>query len=299
MLAIQFLVGQMNVPLRQLAGFLRTWQDARLSMERISEWQQLPDEEQPVPYPTDWQAPQDITISHLSFAYNPLVGNILQDISCTLPAGKTTAIVGASGSGKTTFIKLLLGFYPPTHGHIQIGGSTLKEMGLKKWRQQCGAVLQDGHIFSDSLLNNIIEGQGSPNREQLQAALTISCLQEFVQKLPQGLQTQIGVQGSGISQGQRQRILMARAVYKQPHYLFLDEATNALDAQHEKDLLQNLETFANGKTVVVVAHRLSTIRHADHIILIHEGRIAEQGTHETLIQAKGLYYQLVQNQLSV
>ncbi|NBC06975.1 MAG: ATP-binding cassette domain-containing protein [Bacteroidetes bacterium] len=302
MLAVQFIIGQINVPLSQLAEFIRRWQDAKLSLARLMEVQQTAPEETEAEgdYQLDELPEQkDITIEGLGFQYNPLSEKVLGGIHLQIPQGKVTAIVGVSGSGKTTLVKLLLGFYPPTEGRITVGGRDLGSIRKSIWRAHCGAVLQDGFVFSDTIANNIAESSYRIDKERLREAVRLANLQDFVESLPLRYNTQIGAKGNGISQGQRQRLLIARAIYKQPDFLFLDEATNALDANNEREIVDRLEGFFAGRTVVVVAHRLSTVRQADQIVVLEQGRVAERGTHDELVQQKGAYYQLVKNQLEL
>jgi ATP-binding cassette subfamily B protein len=248
---------------------------------------------------------EDISVEHLTFRYNQLSDNVLQNISIRIPAGKVTAIVGASGSGKTTLLKLLLGFYQPVQGEIHIGSTPLQTILPAAWRKRCGTVMQDGFIFSDSIANNIAESDEYPNKDRLKQAVNIANIESFIHSLPLGYNTNIGARGNGISQGQRQRLLIARAVYKNPDYLFFDEATNALDANNERVIVEKLAKFYKGelsvvpKTVVIVAHRLSTVTHADQIIVLDKGQVAESGTHRSLVEKKGFYYQLVKNQLEL
>lgn len=243
---------------------------------------------------------RSIEISNLTFRY-PGAGNdpVLQNIDLHIPEGKTTAIVGMSGSGKTTILKLLLRFYMPEKGEIRVGGQALNNLSYKTWRSQCGVVMQDGFIFSDSIERNIAVGDDYPDRAKLRHAIKVANIQDFIEGLPLGLNTKIGAEGNGISQGQRQRILIARAVYKNPEYIFFDEATNALDANNERVIMNNLQEFFAGRTVVIVAHRLSTVSNADNIIVLDKGRIIEQGTHHELTSLKGDYYRLVKNQLEL
>lgn len=302
MLAVQFIIGQINLPLSQLAEFIRRWQDAKLSLARLMEVQQADPEETDAQ--GDYQldelpAQKAIKIEGLSFQYNPLSEKVLDGIHLQIPQGKVTAIVGVSGSGKTTLVKLLLGFYPPTEGRITVGGRELGSIRKSAWRAHCGAVLQDGFVFSDTLANNIAESSYKIDKERLREAVRLANLQDFVESLPLRYNTQIGAKGNGISQGQRQRLLIARAIYKQPDFLFLDEATNALDANNEREIVDKLEGFFAGRTVVVVAHRLSTVRQADQIVVLQQGQVAERGTHDELVQQKGAYYQLVKNQLEL
>jgi ATP-binding cassette subfamily B protein len=241
-----------------------------------------------------------IQFNHVDFKYNPhRPDKILDDITLSLPNGKITAIVGASGSGKTTMIKLLLGYYSALNGKITIGGENIGEYDLKWWRRQCGVVMQDGVIFSESIARNIAVDDSEIDTEQLLCAAQIACIDKYIDSLPLKYNTLIGQDGVGLSVGQKQRILIARAVYKNPSYIFLDEATNSLDANNERSIVENLNRFYNGKTVVVVAHRLSTVRNADNIVVLEHGRIVEQGTHEVLNLRRGSYYNLVKNQLEL
>ncbi len=301
MLAIQYIVGQLNTPLQQLVNFIRTAQDARISLERLGEIHERESE------PEYAEAGQidllpdsgDIRIENLSFRYNELADPVLEDINLEIPAGKVTAIVGSSGSGKTTLIKLLLGFYEPRDGQIRVGGVRLNNVSKNLWRGACGAVMQDGYIFSDTIAGNIAESEDTVDHAKLLRAAQTACIQQFIESLPLGYNTKVGAQGNGLSQGQRQRLLIARAVYKDPAYLFFDEATNALDARNERLILQNLEQFFRGRTVVVVAHRLSTVRNADQIVVLEKGKLIERGKHEELVAAKGAYYELIRNQLEL
>ncbi|MEO8948267.1 MAG: peptidase domain-containing ABC transporter [Mucilaginibacter sp.] len=301
MMAIQYIVGQVSSPIEQMLGFIQSYQDAKISLERLNEIHQLEDEE---PVEKNWinelPAKKAITLKDLTFRY-PGAGNdpVLKEISLNIPEGKTTAIVGMSGSGKTTILKLLLRFYEPEKGEIKIGETKLSQLGYKLWRNQCGTVLQDGFIFSDTIANNIAVGDEYPDPVKLTQAIKTANIQEFIEELPFGLNTKIGTAGSGISQGQKQRLLIARAVYKNPEYLFFDEATNALDANNERIIMNNLLEFFVGKTVVIVAHRLSTVSNADNIIMLDKGKIIEQGTHHELTSLKGEYYGLVKNQLEL
>ena len=301
MMAVQYIIGQLNSPIQQFLGFIQGYQDAKISLERLNEIHQMEDEE---PAGKEWnhELPENksITINQLTFRY-PGAGNepVLQSIDLIIPQGKTTAIVGMSGSGKTTILKLLLRFYVPEKGEIKIGDQSLNTIGFKAWRSQCGTVMQDGFIFSDSIERNIAVGDEYPDKAKLRHAIKVANIQDFVDGLPLGLNTKIGAEGNGISQGQRQRILIARAVYKDPHYIFFDEATNALDANNERVIMDNLQEFFSGRTVVIVAHRLSTVSNADNIILLDNGRIVEQGTHYELTKLRGDYYRLVKNQLEL
>ncbi|TDQ11766.1 bacteriocin-processing peptidase [Pedobacter metabolipauper] len=301
MMAIQYIIGQMNSPIEQLLGFIQSLQDAKISLERLNEIHQISDEEsvQQV-YLNELPQSKTISISNLNFTY-PGAGNepVLKGINLTIPEGKTTAIVGMSGSGKTTILKLLLRFYVPEKGELKVGATNLDQVGYRYWRGQCGTVMQDGFIFSDNIAKNIAVADEYPDMEKLQHAIKVANITDLIENLPLGLYTKIGAEGNGISQGQKQRILIARAVYKNPEYIFFDEATNALDANNESVIMQNLEEFFKGRTVVVVAHRLSTVKNADNIVVLDKGIIIEQGTHAELTKSKGEYYQLVKNQLEL
>lgn len=301
MMAIQYIVGQVNSPIEQLLGFIQSLQDAKISLERLNEIHQMEDEE-PVEKTLLKELPfnKSIGLQDLSFTY-PGAGNepVLKSITLNIPEGKTTAIVGMSGSGKTTILKLLLRFYSPQGGEIKVGSTHIDQIGYRYWRGQCGVVMQDGFIFSDSIARNIAVADEYPNMEKLQHAIKVANITDLIENLPLGLNTKIGAEGNGISQGQKQRILIARAVYKNPEYIFFDEATNALDANNESIIMQNLESFFKGRTVVVVAHRLSTVKNADNIVVLEKGIIIEQGTHAELTQNKGQYYELVKNQLEL
>jgi ATP-binding cassette, subfamily B, bacterial len=301
MMAIQYIIGQINSPVEQMLGFIQQFQDAKISLERLNEIHQIQDEE-----PTDrsfiTSLPNDesIVFNNLSFTYSG-AGNdpTLKNINLFIPQGKTTAIVGTSGSGKTTILKLLLRFYSPSSGEIRIGNSPLDSFGYGYWRNLCGTVMQDGFIFSDTIARNIAVADENPDLNKLRHAIKVANIEDFVYNLPLGFNTKIGAEGNGISQGQRQRILIARAVYKNPSYIFFDEATNALDANNESIIMHNLEKFFEGKTVVVVAHRLSTVKNADNIIVLENGVVIEQGNHSELTMQKGRYFQLVKNQLEL
>jgi ATP-binding cassette subfamily B protein len=300
MLAIQYILGQLNNPVENIVTFSREAQDAAISMERLDEIKMLAEEEDEH-QPGLHSLPNGRTIrtEGLSFQYEgPHSPFVLRDVSLEIPEKKVTAVVGTSGSGKTTLVKLLLGFYPPAEGSIGVGGQPLLGLSPSFWRSRCGAVMQDGFIFSESIAHNIaLSDEIDPDR--LQRAIKIANLTDFVNSLPFSYSTKIGQDGNGISEGQKQRILIARAVYKDPEYLFFDEATNALDANNEKVILENLSSFFAGRTVVVVAHRLSTVRNADQIVVLQEGRVVERGGHEELIASRGAYYELVRNQLEL
>lgn len=301
MLSVQYIIGQLNSPVEQMVNFIYQWQDVSISLERINEIHGKEDEEAINQGNTvDLSIGEDILINNISFQYEgPKSPKALNNVSLILPKSKVTAIVGASGSGKTTLIKLLLGYYFPTEGEIIVGDKKLNMLDIYWWRQQCGVVMQDGFIFSESIARNIAANNEEIDLERLRDAVTIANIKEHIEKLPLGYNTIIGQEGQGLSQGQKQRILIARAVYRNPQFIFLDEATNALDANNERTIIENLNEFYNGRTVVVVAHRLSTVKSADQIIVLDKGEIVEIGTHEELTIKKGAYYQLVKNQLEL
>lgn len=301
MLSVQYIIGQLNSPVNELIAFARDMQDARLSMNRLSEVRDKPDEEDPTrELLREIPEGKEIRLQNLNFKYDPLSEYpTLDNVSLVIPPGKQTAIVGMSGSGKTTLVKLLLGFYPPASGDIFIGDTPLGSYSIREWRKRCGVVMQDGFIFSDSIAGNIAPGVERIDKKKLRHAAEVANIHDFIEELPLGYNTKIGQEGHGLSQGQKQRILIARAVYKDPEFIFFDEATNALDANNERTIMNNLQTFFKGRTSVVVAHRLSTVRNAEQIIVIEQGKIAETGTHEALIALEGRYYQLVKNQLEL
>lgn len=301
MLSVQYIIGQLNSPVNELIAFARDMQDARLSMDRLSEVRDKPDEEDPTrELLREIPEGKEIRLQNLNFKYDPLSEYpTLDDINLVIPPGKQTAIVGMSGSGKTTLVKLLLGFYPPASGDIFIGDTPLGSYSIREWRKRCGVVMQDGFIFSDSIAGNIAPGVEHIDKKRLRHAAEVANIHDFIEELPLAYNTKIGQEGHGLSQGQKQRILIARAVYKDPEFIFFDEATNALDANNERTIMNNLQSFFKGRTSVVVAHRLSTVRNAEQIIVIEQGRIAETGTHEALIALEGRYYKLVKNQLEL
>ncbi len=301
MVAVSYIIGQMNSPLNSLMEFIQTTQDAKISLERLNEIHSKPNEEEHAENKiTLFPELREIILKEVHFQYEgPRSPMVLKNISLHIPANKTTAIVGMSGSGKTTLIKLMLGFYPPVSGTVHLGEISLSHFSAQLWRDKCGVVMQDGFIFSDSILNNIAIGDDNIDRNRLLDAVKMSNIQEYIESLPLGYQTKIGQEGVGLSQGQKQRILIARAIYKNPDFLFFDEATNALDANNEKVILENMDRFYKGRTVIVVAHRLSTVRNADQIIVLDKGEIVEQGTHQHLIDLKGNYFNLVRNQLEL
>ncbi len=301
MLAIQYIIGQLSGPIEQLITFFQSAQDAKISLERLNEIHKIEDEESSGKnfisiIPED----KSIRISDLTFAYPGTTDSpVLQSINLEIPQGKVTAIVGMSGSGKTTLIKLLLQFYQNYAGTLEVGNVQLKTINPSAWRNHCGSVMQNGYIFNDTIANNIAVNVENPNTERLIYSCKIANILNFIDKLPLGFNTKIGTDGYGISQGQRQRILIARAIYKNPDYLFFDEATNSLDANNESIILDNLKGVFAGRTVVVVAHRLSTVRDADQIIVLDNGIIKESGNHEELVAKGGLYYTLIKNQLEL
>jgi ATP-binding cassette subfamily B protein len=302
MLAVQYILGQLNSPIDHLISFIRETQDAQLSINRLSEVRDKTDEESQDEHRI-FEIPvhKALTLQNVSFAYDSTsMGEaVVKDVTLNIPSGKQTAIVGTSGSGKTTLVKLLLGFYPLQKGDIFLGSNNLNNYSLREWRKQCGVVMQDGFIFSDTIARNIAPGSESIDKERLLNAVITANIREYVESLPLGYNTKIGSDGHGLSQGQKQRILIARAVYKNPEFVFLDEATNALDTNNERVIMDNLYQFFKGRTSVVVAHRLSTVKNADQIVVLEKGEIVEIGTHRELSAKKGAYYHLVKNQLEL
>lgn len=300
MLAIQYIVGQLNSPVEQLMRFVYSLQDVKISLERINEIHESKNEESKGNNLQTFPHEKSIILENVDFKYDiHSLKKTLSDISFSIPTGKVTAIVGASGSGKTTLIKLMLGYYIVQNGNIIIAGENINKYDLKWWRKHCGVVMQDGVIFSESIARNIAVDDGEINIIQLEKAARIACIHDYIMSLPLKYNTIIGRDGMGISQGQKQRILIARAVYKNPDFIFLDEATNSLDAKNERDIVENLEKFYRGKTVIIVAHRLSTVKNADKIVVIDEGKIVEMGTHNELINQGSAYFNLVKNQLEL
>jgi ATP-binding cassette, subfamily B, bacterial len=301
MLAIQYIAGQLNGPIEQMIGFVQNWQLAKLSFDRLTEITSVADEE-PAHISLAQTLPEDKTfqLKNVSFTY-PGAGNepVLQNISCTIPHAKVTAIVGASGSGKTTLLKLLLKFYTPQSGDMTLGGNNIENISHRALRTHYGVVMQESFVFSDDIGQNIAVGHDRPIPEKLRQAAKVANILPFVESLPLGFNTKIGAEGTGVSGGQKQRLLIARAVYKNPDIVLLDEATNALDANNERIIINNLNTFFEGRTTVIVAHRLSTVKHAHQIIVLNDGKITETGTHETLTALRGEYYTLVKNQLEL
>lgn len=300
MLAVQYIIGQLNSPIEQLMSFIYSIQDVQISLERINEIHLSDNEENIGRNCISFPEQKSIELSHVNFKYNLHSPNLtIDDVSFSIPQGKVTAIVGASGSGKTTIMKLILGFYEATSGCINISGTNINNYDLKWWRRNCGVVMQDGVIFSESIARNIAIDDNDIDFAKLENASKIANIYDYVIGLPLGFNTVIGKDGVGLSQGQKQRILIARAVYKDPNFIFLDEATNALDAKNEKVIVDNLNKFYQGRTVVVVAHRLSTVKNADQIIVLDKGQVVEIGNHNFLIDKQGVYYNLVKNQLEL
>ena len=301
MLSIQFIVGQLESPVEQLLQFINSIQDVKLSLERINEVHRKKDEEKTGQATlTQEDLVAGITLDHVSFKYNALSDvYALRDIYCHIPHRKTTAIVGSSGSGKSTLLKLILGFYDATEGIVSVGGKDVSTLRKKPLRELCGVVMQNGVIFSESIARNIAIEDGEIDYPRLEKAAAIAQLKDYIESLPLKYETVIGAQGMGLSQGQKQRILIARAIYKRPEVIILDEATNSLDATNESKISAALQEVCQNKTVIVVAHRLSTVKDADQIIVLDKGRIVEEGNHESLLQRKGAYYELVMNQLNL
>ncbi|MDH6399743.1 peptidase domain-containing ABC transporter, partial [Dysgonomonas sp. PF1-23] len=301
MMAVSYIIGQLSGPIGQVIGFVQAAQDAKISLERLNEIHNKEDEEQSIDSKiNELPLNRSIHIEDIYFSYDGADRNyVLNGINLKIPENKITAIVGASGSGKTTLIKLLLAFYQPNKGTIKIKDIPINEINPHLWRKKSGAVMQDGFIFSDTIANNIAIGEDMVDKQRLLHAVEIANIKEFIESLPLKYNTKIEMEGNGISQGQRQRLLIARAVYKNPYFLFFDEATNALDANNEKTIMDNLNSFYRGKTVVIVAHRLSTVQNADNIVVLDKGQIIEEGTHTELTDKKGAYYTLVKNQLEL
>lgn len=305
MLSVSYIIGQLNGPINQLVGVIGSWQDAHISLDRLAEIHAKNDEidnrDNNNNLISSLHIPSNHTIQfkNVSFRYNELMPNVLNNIDFIIPGGKVTAIVGTSGSGKTTLLKLLMRFYEPSEGSITIGGAGLNKTDLVEWRTICGVVMQEGYLFNDTIANNIAIGENEPDMKHVQYVADIANISEFVTSLPLGFNTKVGQEGMGISTGQRQRMLIARAIYKNPDIILLDEATSALDANNEREIIEKLKDFYHGKTVVVIAHRLSTVKDADNIVVLDHGNIVEQGTHHELVRQKGHYYNLVRNQLEL
>ncbi len=301
LVAVQFIIGQLNAPIQELISFITAAQDARISLERLSEIRMMENEEDTgMEKIREVPAENELRLENVTFRYEGVHSpKVLDQVSFRIPANQVTALVGPSGSGKTTLIKLLLGFYPASEGSVKLGNTPLDRYSMESWRRECGAVMQDGFIFSDTIAGNIAVGEDYPDKERLWQAVNLANAREFIENLPLRYNTKIGQEGVGLSQGQKQRILIARAVYRDPSFLFLDEATNALDAGNEKTVLGNLTGYFRGKTVLVVAHRLSTVKNADQIIVLDKGKVVESGTHTELTDKKGIYYHLVKDQLEL
>jgi len=300
LLAVSYILGQLNGPIEQMISFFHRAQDARISLERLGEIHDSEDEYQKETGVTVLPVIDRIAVNNLEFSYpGAIARNVLEDINLTLKKDTVTAVVGVSGSGKTTLVKLLLGFYPPGQGEIRVGDMNIQMMSPDIWRSHCGVVMQDGYIFSDTIAKNIALGEQDVNTDQLLYAARMACIDDFIDMLPLGFNSVIGQEGLTLSGGEEQRILIARAIYKNPGFLFLDEGTSALDANNESRIMENLQLVFSGKTVVIVAHRLSTVKNADQIIVLDRGRIVEEGKHNELIAKKGHYFNLVRNQLEL
>jgi ATP-binding cassette, subfamily B, bacterial len=300
MVAIEYIIGQLNAPLDSLVSFIQMGQDAKISLERLNEIHKRDNEEGKEERMNVLPENGDVYLENMSFQYGSVhTPMVLKNVSLKIPKGQTLAIVGSSGSGKTTILKLLLNFYQPTEGYVKLGDVSLNNIQNRLWREKCGVVMQEGFIFSETIAKNIALGEDHIDKKKLLQAVKVANIQSYVEGLPLGYNTKIGDDGVGLSQGQKQRLLIARAVYKDPEYIFFDEATNALDAHNEKIIMENLNEFFKGKTVVIVAHRLSTVKHADNIVVLEKGEVIEQGNHEQLTRARGSYYSLVKNQLEL
>lgn len=299
MLSVQYIIGQLNSPLLQLIDFIKQTQDAKISLERLGEIHDKDDEEDKNEHYVTDLPKKDIEIRDMSFRYIGSDVPVFENLSLTIPYQQTTAIVGASGSGKTTLLKLLMKFYDPDKGEIKIGNTNMKNISPRYWRDHCGVVMQEGYVFNDTIANNIAVGEDHIDKQKLRRAVDIANIKEFIESLPLSYNTKIGNEGVGVSGGQKQRLFIARAVYKAPEYILFDEATSALDANNEKVIMENLEQFFKGKTAVVIAHRLSTVRHADKIIVLDQGKVVEEGSHAELVDLRGEYYRLVRNQLEL
>ncbi|MET4140539.1 peptidase domain-containing ABC transporter [Pedobacter sp. UYP1] len=300
MLAITYICGQLNTPITQLVEFARVSQNTKFSLQRMAEVHQEAEEDFEVGYQEMTSAPEDIELKQVGFQYgNSQAPFVLKNLDLLIPAGKVTAIVGMSGSGKTTLIKLLLKFYQVSKGSVTIGNRSVDQVHAKQWRAACGVVMQDGYVFMDTIANNIFAGSVVKDKERLYEVSKLANMHDFFMAMPFGYDTVVGKDGYGLSEGQKQRLLIARLIYRNPAYIFLDEATNSLDAHNELSIVNNLNHFFTGKTVLIVAHRLSTVKNADQIVVLHQGKLVEKGTHQELIARKGNYYQLIKNQLEL
>ncbi len=301
MMSVQYIIGQLNAPVEQIISFFHSTQDAKIALERMGEvYTEENEDSDPELQVHDVPDVDGIELKNVSFQYEgPRSPYVLKDINLFLPKGKTTAIVGVSGSGKTTLLKLLLKFYPPVEGEILLGDTPLQSINAQAWRKKCGVVMQDGKLFNEEISGNIALGEDIVDPLKLRAAAKVGNIHEYVQALPLRYNTKVGDDGVSMSQGQKQRLLIARVAYRNPDYLFFDEATSALDANNEKAIMGNLDEFCEGKTVMVIAHRLSTVKNADQIVVLDQGTVAEVGTHEELTEKRGLYYELVKNQLEL
>lgn len=301
MMSIQYIMGQLNAPVYDFVSFIRSFQDTKISLERLDEVQKMDDEET-INMDKVSTIPQDadIILENVTFQYNGKRSKkVLNNINLKIPANKTTAIVGASGSGKTTLLKIILGFYEPTEGGVFLNHIPLREYDVREWRRSCGVVMQEGYIFSNTIRENIGIGGRQTEMSQVKTAARISNIDSFIESLPLGYNTFVGPDGIGLSSGQKQRLLIARAAYKNTKYIFFDEATNALDAENEQIIIKNLNGFLKEKTAMIIAHRLSTVKNADNIVVLDDGKIVETGTHYELVSKRGYYYNLVKNQIDL
>ena len=300
MLSISYIIGQLNSPIQQLIGFTHSAQDAKIALERLSEIHNKEDEENIEDEKIhDVPLNEDLNLKNVHFRYIGSLEEVIKGLVLTIPTNKITAIVGSSGSGKTTLMKMLLKFYEPNSGEINLGNNHLSNISHSAWREECGVVMQDGYIFNDTIANNIAIGQDVIDKERLKKAVEIANIKDYIDQLPLGYNTKIGMEGVGMSGGQKQRLFIARAVYKNPNFIFFDEATSSLDANNEKIIMENLNQFFKDRTAVVIAHRLSTVKNADQIVVLEKGKIIERGTHKELTALKGNYYNLVKNQLEL